>query len=435
MIKPPWALVIAIVLTSNSHLTRAAESQALVPGTREALDRVTSMNAAVSADPEQHCDEEPTTRQFLDEHLGSVKLSYYEYWSLMSCNELFSSKAPEWLENHPGIKNDPSLTKDWLPLCSLTHIQFTRSYLEQFSKVQNLVKASRRLAVSLDSCPSGKPPAKDDEDLGQAKLASLELAPKSEKTLDAKSRARVLERSKGIRQKVADLCCPREHIFQKDCLQAMNNVPITWCDPKKKGDCPSSGAVHQCSIAYIGDFLLSTESRILLDPSVDEYGQWINDDASMVHELGHACWYVRSKLNAKAGQEYEKDLIASKDCALTDTRKKLFYELMKTSGATTATIDCMIEVAKKSTQRRFDGGSCKGCPGKQLIEAHAMWLESTLSSTLAPDPGHPWKVCSAERDGDHPLFADLVACMMKSHKAREKFQKDTGCQGNIHAAF
>ncbi len=426
----------------------------------------------------------------VDQVIGLAQSSGSCMYSNLKCSDLFSSQPPSCLEptdgTHPALCNGR-----WLPVCSFSALHFIRGDAGKPMSDADAFKAScKHMSQSLEACTTEPP-----KEVAPAPVAAAApaAAPKPEplvkvRLLDATERAKLEAQYRKLRSQTISECC---HFSGSEsaleCQELMEKVEPSWCPvpcEAKNGilfkagygvsECDKSltqsefgdldcvdpgtsfsegdGAMGQVAEVIgkaknVGEAAKNfkyTAAHIQLSPVVRGTGKsafGYADTGGMLHELGHACSWIRNEVRLK--MQVDEDVFnglrahlsgAPDDparCALTPAIERMYAKNFKMSGASQETSTCMAELAKNGRNKQFTNTpSCtKVCPFELIDEGVGEFNRFKLMDTDKIVQSVLYRSCTtAMKDDHHPWAGDILGCILKTPSALKRVKEASKCR-------
>ncbi len=269
------------------------------------------------------------------------------------------------------------------------------------------------------------------------------------KVRTAEQRRSYLAGIEQIRDQMAPSCCGED----RACLGAMKQLRIAQCsaegdrDPNKPDSCTYANGYFDLSAeekATFRDSLVGNPLKailpggIVLSPYLDRNGNAVALEATIRHELGHACTSIRRQatilkggLNAFRSSE-SLDAQINGACDLGDTNKVAYADILSaSSGASAARVfDCVRVLSEKSSDSKSTAFFEESCEASKLEEGMAEAIALSETEPLVPK-GFPDRICYGLPSTRHMASADVFACLIRNNpKFRARLSAELSCEGS-----
>ncbi len=369
-------------------------------------------------------------------------LSWQDYFmSGPRCEEIMAADIPARLRAlmHIPIRVLPAHRElgEWWPVCSIyvmrgvqdqlmgmDPVLMPANYNSYWKQQSDLCRPPEAVALILNRYdPRYVPPVR----------GTVTAPLRRERQVQVEGRLRELRQSESQR------CCAGDEL----CREAVAATRFEWCqpptDPTARDQCQTASyhgvdSAHDLELgAWYG---AEYHSRRVLPQApatfpvrsgyirLSPYDFKYSDESweyVLAHELGHACSHVRRQIMARRsaeeaqafwdyfGRYVEGD--SSIGCALNEVARRTYRELFASVGLNNESIQCLEQTAYAAERTRFPphvlcGG---GCPRSYLEETYA---EVMALLSMPADRRFLDRVCTGARDGQHPLGADTLRCLM-----------------------
>lgn len=275
-----------------------------------------------------------------------------------------------------------------------------------------------------------------------------ELLAQGFKVRTAPERNAYLLASEKIRNRMAGVCCAGETA----CLSAMRAVRVTSCvseadqNPKLVDPCADVNGEYLMSNVEkreLQEFTLGKprdrvlSGGIVLSPYVFASGNSVAAEATVRHELGHACTVIRRQISALKGAENAMNASESLDAQMSGSCNGSFVNDTAYVGvfngasadAGEKVLSCLKVQTKKSLEPKSTVFFEETCEGFKLEEGIAEGLSIAGTQNLIPN-GYPNRFCRATPSRQHMASAEVLACLLNNDpRLRAKFRSSLGCDG------
>jgi hypothetical protein len=425
---------VGIIFLSTLIAADFAVSEVNVPSDivyKSAIQSTEEVYSTLSAitEPAKTCPESPQSTnqpQFLPEYyLGLPVHKIRSGMAEVKCSDLFSETPPAFF---------PKPKTGWWPFCSYAYL-FTvaspdlalKSFIVDRDELSSEVD---KMIEFHDECTEQK------KDVAKRTSGSKIISQnKDHPFMDNESRKRYFAHAKYLRSLVTDSCCGSKDTA---CKNLMELVDFDLCTNSNENCVPGRakyvGALFRSDVKSPGLDM----GKVYLSPFLDSQNQPLENDATIFHELGHACavahiqlQLINSSEEAVKYQNEEDGEANGSNCRLSKYTKKLFADIFSATGASQETIACFQQSARNAPKPLFGTvrGKCeKYCPREFIWEGFAEWMSIAAIPEEKLVPFSLPYECWGARDSKHPAGVEFIKCALKTPAVAEKVKRQFHCK-------
>ncbi|RYZ87872.1 MAG: hypothetical protein EOP06_11925 [Proteobacteria bacterium] len=337
---------------------------------------------------------------------------------------------------------DPkSATKPTSRLSNMMVCLQLSAYAESKKELKFNEEDPPNLCTTSELWPGGSPPWKTAASrVALAAHGTLSAVPATRasfvasgwKVRTASERDAYLESIETMRDRVATACCGPD----QSCGSLMRSIKVMSCvsaadqNSALSDDCTLNNGVYDHTPEQnkaLKEIVAGNKGvevqvgTIILSPYVDAKGNPKAPFATVQHEFGHACSFIKKQIAAKKPETHPgfiarewMDAWFNNACDAGEEVNRLAYgSMLSNTNLSAKVFECIAGLPQHSLNPSSSAYFEKSCPLRKMEEAMAEALSIAVTQPLVPN-GFPTRFCGASPSRVHPAMADVFACAVKN---------------------